>query len=289
MSTIDNVIDSIESPSTTGQPIQAEVKNAAVVLGYSSGNSWPTYKPYVEARPDLDKRNRVIPITLTCDGFGHVYDIEDGGGHVGNIGIFMHNATNVWKTPERWGLPWLYTFASAVEAMVDAARGFGYEQGKDYYVWAAHPNSKYGKHVCSPGLCGYPRADGTQHLFHSDYDASILNTYMLHDAAPPKPPNPYALFPTDIGDHRFPNHGNERLTVEQTDGALVHPVKYRNYLKHQLRGEVLMFRNRCMRVAKYEPPSYTKLRPKPVWADGRHLGHRWQALNRRVEKIDALP
>lgn len=194
---IDNVIDSIVSPATTGQPIQREILQASVVLGYSGGNSWPTFRPYQQARPDLDRANRVIPVTLSCTAFGHMYDIEDHGGQNRNIGVFMHNAKNVWKTPERWGLPWLYTFASNVAAMIDAARSFGYEQGRDYYILAAHPNSRFGRHICHPDGCGFPKADGTQYLFASAYDESVINDYMVgvhaHTPVPaptPKPPVP---------------------------------------------------------------------------------------------------
>lgn len=291
MAVIDNVIDSIVSPQTTGQPIQQVIKDAAVVLGYSGhSNSWETFEPFEAARPDLVKENKVIPVTLSCADFGHMYDIETGGGKNANIGVFMHNAKNVWKTQERWGLQWLYTFASNVEAMTAAARGFGYEQGRDYYVLAAHPSG--GKHICGPNVarCGYPKADGTQYLFAGSYDASLINSYMIHAVAPPKP-DPYAIFPKDIGEPSFPNKGNERLTVAQTDGALeAHHKKglYRNYLKHWLRAEIKEYRDRCYRIAKYEPPNYTVLRAHPVWDDGRHLGQRWQALNLRIKQIDAI-
>lgn len=187
---IDNVIDSIVSPQTTHQPIQLEVLRAAVVLGYSGGNSWPTWAPFAQARPDLAREHRVIPVTLSCDQFGHMYDIEDHGGSNRNIGVFMHNAVKVWKTPELWGLPWLYTFASNVAAMIEAARSFGYEQGRDYYILAAHPNSKFGRHICSPEGCGFPKSDGTQYLFAGGYDESIINDYMLHGGAPAPAPTP---------------------------------------------------------------------------------------------------
>lgn len=187
---IDNVIDSIISPKTTGQPIQQEIKAASVVLGYSGGNSWPTFQPYQQARPDLDREDRVIPVTLSCTAFGHMYDIEPGGGKNGNIGVFMHNARMVWKTQNRWGPQWLYTFASNVAAMVEAARGFGFEQGRDYYVLAAHPNSRFGRHICSPDVCGFPKADGTQYLFQKTYDESIINDYMIRGLGPGPAPSP---------------------------------------------------------------------------------------------------
>lgn len=193
---INNVIDSIISPATTRQPNIPEVEHASVLLGYSGGNGWPTFHPFQQARQDLDRINRVIPVTLACNAFGHMYDIEPGGGENRNIGIFMHNAKNVWKTQNRWGLQWLYTFASNVQAMVAAARSFGYEQGRDYYVLSAHANSRFGAHICSPTRCGFPQADGTQYRFAPTYDESVISDYMVHGGTPlppPPPPSPWPL------------------------------------------------------------------------------------------------
>src|SRR5215471_20177804 len=124
---IDNVIDSIVSPQTTNQPIQDVVKKATALLGYEYGNSWPTYKPFCMARPDLAKKGWVVSVTLTCNGPARMYDIEDHGGTNGNIGVFMRQADR------SHGHPILYTFESNGQAMIAAARGFGYLQGRDYY------------------------------------------------------------------------------------------------------------------------------------------------------------
>lgn len=278
--TIDNVIDSIESPETTGQPIQDVVKHATAVLGYQHGNSWPTFNPFCKARPDLAKKGWVVSVTLTCLGHSRCYDIEPGGGKNGNIGVFMHNADR------SHGLPWLYTFESNGAEMIAAARGFGYRQGHDYYVLSAHPGTRAGKHICSPSVCGADfTADGGQWNFAGSFDASILNAYML-PAAKPKPADPYAMFPVFVGDLTLPNKGNERLTVEQTDGALEHPDKFRGYLKGQLRAEVKEYRDRLMRISTFEPTAFTKARAHADWSNKR--GSRWQALNNRIHRIDAI-
>lgn len=283
--TIDNVIDSIISPQTTGQTVPQEVMDAQAVLGYSGGNSWPTFTPYEKARPVLAAKHWVIPVTLSCVAFGHIYDIEDHGGKNENIGVFMHNAVHVWKTPLTWGLPWLYTFASNVEAMAAAAKGFGYEHGKDYYILSSHATQK--KHICGPHTCGEVSfdCDGGQYFFGGHFDRSVLNAYMLDRPAPPKP-NPYAIFPTDVGDHTLPNKGNERLTAEQVDGALEHPVKYKHYLQGTLYGELKQYRDRAKRVSLYAPPDFTSRRHTPNWSD--HRGARWHGLNNRMKKIEAL-
>lgn len=292
MTTIDNVIDSIISPETTGEPIQDEVKRATALLGYSSGNSWPTYNPYEKARPDLAQKHWIIPVTLTCVGWGHMYDIEAGGGTNANIGVFMHNARNVWKTQNIWGPQWLYTFASNVNAMIAVARSFGYIQGKDYYVVCAHPGTRAGKHICAPNTCGENfHADMTQWLFARSYDSSILNDYMLRHPAVVKPPDAYGLFPTFVGDKSLPNNGNERLTVEQCDGALegyhAHGL-FHDYLKGQLFSEIKTYRDRCWRVANYLPPDFQRPNPHPAWVDKRLLGARWQGLNNRLKHINDI-
>lgn len=220
---IHNVIDSIISPQTTRQPIPQQIHQATAILGYSGGNSWPTWNPYRAARPDLAAKHWVVPVTLSCTAFGHVYDIEPGGGSNRNIGIFMHNARNVWKTQNAFGPQWLYTFASNGAAMLAAARRFGYVQGRDFYYLAAHPNSRFGEHICHPELCGFPRADGTQHLFAGAFDTSVLNDYMLHGAkpAPPQPPKPLPEATTMIQTY---STGDRKVgfVVETSKGEVLH-------------------------------------------------------------------
>lgn len=274
---IANVVDSIDSPQTTNSPIPAAVMHASALLAYIAGNSWRTYDPYVAARPDLAAKGWVVSVTLTCNARARMYDIEPGGGSNGNVGTFMHNAD------KDHGLPWLYTFASNGAPMLAAARSFGYQQGRDFYYLSSHAGR--GEHICGPGTCGYPQADGTQYEFAGAVDYSVLNDYMLAAA---KPIDPLAIFPTSLPvGHGFPNNGNERLTVEQAHGALQHPEKYRGYLKGKMYYELKAFRDRIWRVSKCEPPAFTKLRPVADWADD-HRGRRWQELNALMKKIAAL-
>lgn len=178
-------ISVVDASSKTPPP---QVLSAPAVLAYASGNSYEDYKEYEKARPDLAKKHWVIPTTLSCTEFGHCYDIEPGGGKNSNIGIFMHNARIVWKTQAIWGPQWLYTFASNVDAMIDAAEEhFGYVWGKDFYVLCAHPNTVHGRHLCQRDVCGFPMrrtraVDGTQYLFAGTYDESIVEDYMLPHA-----------------------------------------------------------------------------------------------------------
>lgn len=280
---VDNIIDSIQSPATTGTPIPPQVEKAAIVLGYIAGNSWLTFEPYKQARPDLATKGLVIPVSLTY-AVPHgvrrcMYDMEAGGGRPENIGAF---ADRVDRTVPFY----LYTFASAGADMLAWAKRFGYVQGRDFYYVSAHANGQ--RHLCAPDVCGYPRSDWTQYLFAGSYDESVAWEYAVPHAPPPRPVNPYDLFPTFVGDAKLPNRGNERLTVEQADGALEHATRYRDYLKGQLRGELKTYRDRCWRVAKFLPPKFKKPNPRPAWNDERRLGARWQAINRRIQRIDAL-
>jgi lysozyme len=104
---------------------------------------------------------------------------------------------------------------------------------------------------------------------------------------PPKPPNPMLVFPTSIGESKFPNHGNERLTVEQTKGALVHPDKYKNYLQHTCYWNLKKFRDRIYRISLYEPPDYTKKRDKADWTTNSR-GTRASEINDLMVKISKL-
>jgi hypothetical protein len=271
------MVDSLTSPQTTGSPIPADVMNAEVVAGYEAGNSWPTFVPYCEARPDLARKGWVVSITLTALGHARAYDIEPGGGSNQNIGIFMSNAV------KSEGLPWLYTFASNGQAMMDSAVRFGFHQGKDYYYWSSHVGR--GKHICAPDVCGFPRADGTQYEFDTLIDRSTLNDYMLPQKATPI--DPLGMFYTNLPAN-LPNHGNERLTVEQARGALEHPLKYRDYLKGVVYGELKAYRDHIWTVAHYEPPAYTRKRKDVQWGID-HRGSRWQYENNLMKKIAAIP
>lgn len=285
---IDNIIDSIQSPQTTKRAIPQEVHDANVVIGYIAGNSWLTWNIYKTARPDLTAKGLVIPCSLTyavpmgvrrC-----IYDIEPGGGKNGNIGLFAA------RCDRRSDPFYLYTFASNGATMLSAAHSFGFVQGRDFFYISAHANGT--PHICEPDLCGYPKADITQYLFSAMFDKSIGWDYALPNyKSPVKHTDPYMIFPKDVGDRRLPNKGNERLTVEQADGALESWHKrrqYHDYLKTRVRSNIKSYRDRCWRIAKFKEPDFSKPRSTPLWNDKRHLGIRWQALNSRIKHIDAI-
>jgi GH24 family phage-related lysozyme (muramidase) len=104
--------------------------------------------------------------------------------------------------------------------------------------------------------------------------------------APTPGPDPYAIFPRG----KLPGISiDERDTVVHVDGALQHPGRYRGFLKGTLRPRLVACRDRCWRIAKYQPPDYRIARRTPAWNDTRHLGQRWQQLNNRIKAIDRIP
>lgn len=144
----------------------------------------------------------------------------------------------------------------------------------------------WSKGLVHPRANLYQRATSTN-VAGVDCDIDVILTanwgQRTGKPVPPKPPvDPLAIFPTSVGDPKMPNHGNERLTVEQTIGALQHPGKYRNYLKGMMRSEIKAYRDRCYDYAKG-----TNGKPKKGW--GYHdLGTRWQRHNDLMKRIDAI-
>jgi hypothetical protein len=171
------MVDSIQSPETTGQPIPRAVMDATAVAGYIAGNSWPTYEPYRKARPQLALAGRIVSITLSAHHTARCLDIEQGGALDGQAPGWLRTFAD-----RTYGPPWLYRSQSGLPALVDtmAAAGVGRDE---YLIWSAHYGA--GLHVCGPRTCGSSvQADGTQYMSHADYDVSIMGD---HCFPPPIP------------------------------------------------------------------------------------------------------
>lgn len=171
------MIDSIESPSTTGHPIPAAILNADAIAGYIAGNGWPTFRPYLAARPDLAKTGRVLSISLTAYQAARCYDFESGGIPNGAVGIALS------KADRTLGKPWLYTSAANSAALISTAVRLGHPRSS-YFLWSAHYG--YGRHICGPRTCGFPQADGTQYAdqIPENCDGSLIPTYMFPSPVP---------------------------------------------------------------------------------------------------------
>jgi hypothetical protein len=211
------MIDSIESPPTTGHSIPQAVMTAPSVAGYNFGNSWATYGPYCAARPELATAGRIISVALRPPTGGirsRCFDIEPGGGHNGEIAEFMEHGAD-----RSFGLPILYTYASNTGAMVAAAKAQGYQQGVDFYVWSAHPGG--GRHICGPDVCGYPIADLTQFGYRPENcDVSLVSPYVFPSPSPV--PVPFPIQEDNMITATTDKDGNLFVFVELDDGRVMH-------------------------------------------------------------------
>jgi hypothetical protein len=211
------MVDSIVSPQTAnGQPIPQAVMTAPAVAGYLHGNSWPTYAPYAQARPDLVKAGRLVSITLSAAFPARCLDIESGGAVNSQAPAWIRNLAD-----RSQGKPILYTSASNVAALVATMNAAGIARS-DYLIWSAHYTLS--AHICSPATCGYPQADGTQYTdkIAGNCDGSIMFDYCFQPIAPPvpKPPKP----PEDTMSIAVALNKNGRLEafVHLKDGTVKH-------------------------------------------------------------------
>jgi len=85
--------------------------------------------------------------------------------------------------------PIVYTSASNANAMFNALHAVGVQRDQIRF-WSAHYTTR---HICSPSVCGFPRADGTQWTSHAhgrNLDQSELeNSFFQHAPRPPAPPD----------------------------------------------------------------------------------------------------
>lgn len=71
------------------------------------------------------------------------------------------------------GKPIVYTSAGDSQAVINAvaAKGIARDQ---WILWSAH---WIGQHICSPGGCGFPQADGTQYASNNSFDSDLFYSY----------------------------------------------------------------------------------------------------------------
>jgi hypothetical protein len=100
-------------------------------------------------------------VTITPDGAqGAMYiDVEPGDAVNSQIAAFV-----------KAGGTGFYTAGSNLQAAIDACTAAGLSRS-DYKIWSAH---WIGNHICAPGTCGYPQADGTQYQSTAGWDESAI-------------------------------------------------------------------------------------------------------------------
>lgn len=116
--------------------------------GYVDGR-WPTFATLGQHVPPGTK---LVSISV----FGNPADcIDVEKGDVGN------NQGAAWarkRIDEGHWKPIVYTSAGNATAMFNALGAVGVKRNQIRY-WSAHYTTR---HICSPSVCGYPQADGTQ-------------------------------------------------------------------------------------------------------------------------------
>jgi hypothetical protein len=101
-------------------------------------------------------------VSVTPDGaHGAMYiDVEPGDAVNDQIAEFI-----------KAGGIGFYTAASNISAAISACTAAGLSRTQ-YKIWSAH---WIGWHLCGPGTCGYPQADGTQFESTAGWDESLVD------------------------------------------------------------------------------------------------------------------
>ena len=160
---------------------------ADAYLGYADGR-WPTA---VELRARFPQAHILILAVFPADD-AEGLDIENGDATVAQVydWFLRQQARKVWR-------PVLYISAGSSQGLLDTMAANGFARSS-FRLLSAHYGA--GKHICGPGTCGYPQADGTQWTDSapgeggSFIDESLLSASFF--PAAPKPP-PAAAIPED--------------------------------------------------------------------------------------------
>lgn len=245
--------------------------NPEAVAGYVAGN-WPTYNSLVQRFPNAHH----LSIAVQADERARCLDVENGDATNSQApGWFKSLADH------SQGKPIVYTFASNCQALINTLSGAGVGRS-EYLLWSAHWT--YRAHICAPGVCGYPAADLTQwtdKALGRNLDESLVNDYVFGPPPPPPDPHHYLWFQTGPFPTKKWGNLNERLIVEQYDGARRRPVRYFLYLKFNLRPKLKFLADRVAHEALYDDHTGKK-RAKADWATA-NRGWRFQELIHRSQ------
>jgi len=155
--------------------------------GYVDG-AWPTFRTLGQHVP---RGTTLVSISV----FGNpaeCIDVERGDVTNSQGAAWARRRIDAghWK-------PIVYTSASNANAMFNALHAVGVQRSQIRF-WSAHYTTR---HICSPSVCGYPQADGTQWTDRAhgrNLDQSELeNSFFQHAPRPPAPPPDLSLDPGD--------------------------------------------------------------------------------------------
>jgi hypothetical protein len=238
--------------------------DAQYVAGYVGG-SWPTFEPLRRRFPHA----RALSIAPEANMDAECLDVEpfDATNTQAPAWFSRQKARGILK-------PVFYTSASNVQALVNTLAAAGIHRS-EYLIWSAH--FTYSPHVCAPGGCGYPQADGTQwtdHALGRNLDQSLLLPAFFGPPAPPADPHHYSWFEAfEIADVK--EYDKLRALGH---GRFIHPhhaelVVLRKRLRH--RAESIWVR------AHFDPKTGKRLVGPVDWAIY-HRGWRFQQLAKRA-------
>jgi hypothetical protein len=139
--------------------------------------------------PDVEKTfpgKRYVGFTPSNISSGDCLDVEPGDASPAECpGFVLAN-----PRPPHVVKPMIYASAGDVAACVDELSSAGISRAR-YFIFSAH---WIGRHVCAPGICGYPQADQTQYANAPGYDSDVFAAYVFAPAVPaPLPGIPAGL------------------------------------------------------------------------------------------------
>lgn len=153
------------------------------MAGYVGG-SWPTWAPLAHLYANYPSLH-LLSIAVFASEDADCLDVETGDATIPQVyGWFTRQqARKAWK-------PCIYTQAGNLSSLLATMNANGFPRSS-YRIWSAHYLNQ--AHICGPGSCGYPQADGTQWTnwaYGRNLDASLLSPGFF-PAAPEPPPSPF--------------------------------------------------------------------------------------------------
>jgi hypothetical protein len=142
--------------------------------GYDNGN-WPDFVAVAAAHPGA----HLLDLTVWLANRGTGIDVEPGDATVAQAPVYVRERLVAGVI-----LPVVYCPASWSQAVLNVMAAAGVPRSL-WRLLSAHYGA--GQHICGPGTCGYPQADGTQWIDHGTWDESLLSDGFFGTPAPPKP------------------------------------------------------------------------------------------------------
>jgi hypothetical protein len=235
------------------------------LAGYVGG-SWPSFSPECATYPGLHKQGRIISIAVTASEQAEILDCEAGDATPRQCGPWLKAQLErgVWK-------PGIYSSSSQmplVEASIQAS-GIKRDQIRLWVAkWTYHPGV----------MAGFEAQQWSDSYQHRNIDASTATEAFF----PPSPQPAHRNEPHYdwFGDGPFHSHRwgllSERKTVEEYDGALQQPDKYKLHIP-LLEVRLRWLAHRVAWVAIHGDPNTDG---SPSWGIDRR-GWRYQQLIRR--------